>query len=648
MTPLQFGPRLLVIYVLATLAAAQIPSVWKPYDVVTYFCQRWYHQSVVKDGTLYIHGGIQTFNVPQRDSNWTNNTLGFNQFFLQVDLKESWDWKTNISYIALEETPNPKTGTGVRHSIRGTMYQGPANDSSIYTYAGTSFRGNESFPTKDTNYYSIYYSDQYALWSFNNDSQVWDQYDIQQAWTPSYGAAAEAPDQALAFYLNGQTDNGTSSQTLYDGDDQTTLDGMIVIDMVKHSSRNISTAGIKDYQPRVGGGMQYVPGVGDNGVLVALGGKVFDGKRVMTSKEKGRLLSFDTVDVFDIASYLKNPEDSGTWYSQTTSGDIPHPRIDFCTIIVSTPDNSSHHIYLYGGQDPTTTNSTIFYDDIYVLSIPSFTWINVFNGKSPRWGHTCHLVGNRQMLTVGGHNKSPNTCDWEKKSVAIMDLTTLSWGSVYNAYAEQYLLSDALVAKLGGTPQGNATLKVPEKGWAAPELGAIMSKTRIYSNAPVNNTSTSKETNGSGISSKARTAITTGTTVAVVVLLSCICFLIFMYRRRSSGRSISTRGSSAVVEAESRAKFELPHNEKLMYEVTGTECRAEFPSSPVRAEADRGNCVTYAVELPTTNFQQEGRWGVPIIRVPSLAHLRMTESGSSTGTPGSSPDTPDTPDKDMV
>jgi hypothetical protein len=70
---------------------------------------------------------------------------------------------------------------------------------------------------------------------------------------------------------------------------------------------------------------------------------------------------------------------------------------------------------MYAGRDPTNVNRAVYYDDIYVLSLPSFTWIKVFSGKIPRFGHTCHLVGGRQMLTVGGHNKNPNSCDWEKK-----------------------------------------------------------------------------------------------------------------------------------------------------------------------------------------------------------------------------------------
>jgi hypothetical protein len=131
---------------------------------------------------------------------------------------------------------------------------------------------------------------------------------------------------------------------LQDGDVQTLLNGMLIIDLVHHTSRNVSASGMFNNQTRVGGGMKYVPGVGENGVVVALGGQVFDGKRVTTSKDKGRLLDFNTIEVFDIASYLQDPTENGTWYSQLTSGDIPPARIDFCTIIASASDNSSHNM----------------------------------------------------------------------------------------------------------------------------------------------------------------------------------------------------------------------------------------------------------------------------------------------------------------
>jgi hypothetical protein len=159
-------------------------------------------------------------------------------------------------------------------------------------------------------------------------------------------------------------------------------------------------------------------------------------------------VSFDTVSIFDINSAYDGGD--GTWYQQNTTGTIPPRRVDSCIVAVAAPDSSSYNLYMYGGWDPT---NGVMYDDVYVLTLPSFTWIKMFTGSSPRWGHTCHLVGNRQLLTVGGSlNMTLNTtCDWEFKSVAIMDLTTNQWGNVYNAFAAPYHVPFDIVDVVGGT-----------------------------------------------------------------------------------------------------------------------------------------------------------------------------------------------------
>jgi hypothetical protein len=57
------------------------------------------------------------------------------------------------------------------------------------------------------------------------------------------------------------------------------------------------------------------------------------------------------------------------------------------------------------------------------------------------------------LLTVGGSLSTnvTETSDWETKSVAIMDISTKQWGSVYNAYAAPYQVTSDLFAVIGGT-----------------------------------------------------------------------------------------------------------------------------------------------------------------------------------------------------
>ena len=104
---------------------------------------------------------------------------------------------------------------------------------------------------------------------------------------------------------------------------------------------------------------------------------------------------------------------------------------------------------MYGGRG----NNNHFLDDVWVLSLPSFTWTQIYQGTSPRYGHTCHVAGNRTLITVGGAantNYSAAPCDWEYKGVGVFDMSDLTWGSVYDASAGDYAVPGLVTATIGG------------------------------------------------------------------------------------------------------------------------------------------------------------------------------------------------------
>ncbi len=126
--------------------------------------------------------------------------------------------------------------------------------------------------------------------------------------------------------------------------------------------------------------------------------------------------------------------------------------MNFCAIYVAAPDNSSHQIYIYGGRDHTQ-----FFDDVYVLTMPAFVWVRLYQNDSVRAFHRCHLVGvgngQSQMLSVGGTNDTDfeKGCDWEDKGVAIYNLNTGEWGPAYEAHAPAYVVPDRILNITGGT-----------------------------------------------------------------------------------------------------------------------------------------------------------------------------------------------------
>lgn len=92
------------------------------------------------------------------------------------------------------------------------------------------------------------------------------------------------------------------------------------------------------------------------------------------------------------------------WYTQNATGEIPEMRSKFCAGAVAAPDSSSYNIYIYGGKG-FGENLTGF-DDVYVLSIPSFKWIKLYPPLNtvgrPHYDLTCSIVRNGQMIVIGG------------------------------------------------------------------------------------------------------------------------------------------------------------------------------------------------------------------------------------------------------
>lgn len=198
---------------------------------------------------------------------------------IAVDLTKSWDWKTNISEVALEKSTNPKTGTRVPVLSRGALYHGSPSDDNIYLWGGTTSLWNKSFPG-----YRSPLPAQYSLWSFNTKDQTWGQFDtgLTIENRPNSGASAEAIDQSLAFYFNGQLDTGSQIQTEYTLRDDTKpfLEGMVVINTQDKTARNLSTQAVVGNHPRTRGEMVYIPNIGSNGVLVQVGGNHKDVRTV--------------------------------------------------------------------------------------------------------------------------------------------------------------------------------------------------------------------------------------------------------------------------------------------------------------------------------------------------------------------------------
>jgi hypothetical protein len=226
---------------------------------------------VVKNDMLFIDSGVQKWN----GTDVSPPIIGVNSYMITIPLNYTWDWKTNITVEAqAKNVTNPNTGTLPPSQMRGHMFHGPASKPEVYVYGGTTFMGNQSFEA-----YAWPDSSSYPLWSYNyGPNYPWNQYPGSTQWMPNHGAGADAIDQGLGFYLNGQIDWGTSSRTLDTFPKSEALympvKGMVVLDFNTQTGRNISTSKLRGDVPRVGGSMEYLPSVGQMGALLALGGQL--------------------------------------------------------------------------------------------------------------------------------------------------------------------------------------------------------------------------------------------------------------------------------------------------------------------------------------------------------------------------------------
>ncbi|KAJ5733904.1 cell wall anchored protein [Penicillium malachiteum] len=500
-------------------------------------------------------------------------TVGYNEYLITADMNASWDWKTNISMTEIAKKVDANTGTDPPVNIRGALFAGMEDNDSVYTYGGTVSWINESFPG-----FQWPTAPAYTLWSYGISSGDWDQYDISldAPYRPAGGAYAEATDQGLGFYLNGFIDNGSSSLYADYTNFQRYLDGLIVLDINTQEAVNISTSDLTNY-PRAMGGLVSLPNLGSQGIMV----------------------SFDSVDFFDVAS-INTTNSSVNWYTQSTTGDIPDPRTDFCVIAASAPDNSSHNIYLYGGKG----NSTV-YDQMYILSIPSFEWVKLYEGSSPRYGHTCHLVAQSQMLTVGGveYEDITENCDWEDKGVAIMNLRDSTWGSVYNANAGEYLVPSKVYGVIGGSATGNATMTKPSNGFSNEAVEAFFDrKVAVATNG---SSTTSTNTAPTIISAKdASSSSLAGGTIAGIVI-GCIAGAIlvamlvayFIFKRRKQQPSVEQPEVHEAPENEKSRLGFLFGNPRQKIQELPDHFRRPLPEMPDSAKYEMDAAVLPA-ELP--------------------------------------------------
>lgn len=136
-------------------------------------------------------------------------------------------------------------------------------------------------------------------------------------------------------------------------------------------------------------------------------------------------------------------------YIQETAGDHPPQLESFCSVYASASDSSSHNIYIYGGYEGVSPKNDTM-DDVYVLSLPSFEWIKLYEGdvQSGRKQHKCVKPYPDKMLVLGGSKVAPKSC---LDPIRVYNLNTGRFQDTYDPEDwEEYKVPDLVSGRIGG------------------------------------------------------------------------------------------------------------------------------------------------------------------------------------------------------
>lgn len=261
----------------------------------------------------------------------------------------------------------------------------------------------------------------------------------------------------------------------------------------------------------------------------------------------------NTIDVYDIAN--------STWYKQSTTGKSPPIRVNPCTVVAAASDGSSFNVYLYGGQNLVPFGEQIQYSDMWILTIPSFTWIQVtLDGQEPpaRAGHSC-VLWDAQMVVIGGYVGQDISCD--SPGIYVFDTSSLQWkGSYVSVSAKDsnaaeaakgssvirssygYKVPKIVQEVIGGDEDGGASASTPASGSATAgpiatgrpptftvtQSGSIVTQTSVPTSSSGSTPVTQPEKKGTNVG-----AIVAGIIAGAFALLAAyLAFCTWLYRRQ--------------------------------------------------------------------------------------------------------------------
>jgi hypothetical protein len=218
---------------------------------------------------------------------------------------------------------------------------------------------------------------------------------------------------------------------------------------------------------------------------------------------------------------------------------------------------------LYGGAGEE--QGSLGFDDVYILSIPSFTWIRMYpansnaTGDFPHHSLSCNVVNEAQMLIHGGWFPGTEDCDSEDQ----WGLHNLDMGkqnedkspwALYDPAKTQYVVPDNVVSAVGGGPGGGATKTVPADGFMHRDLDVLLTRTASVAERTATRSVENPAGQGQGQGDDGSGSLSAGAIAGIAVggaagsvALAMVCFLLgrrYRHKRLQMGSGSQTTAAN--------------------------------------------------------------------------------------------------------
>ncbi|KAF2466961.1 uncharacterized protein BDR25DRAFT_305792 [Lindgomyces ingoldianus] len=486
----------LCLFAVLNFAARSLQDSKNP---LTDFCRRWGHQTAQVDGKLYIDGGLVAWNpLSANPLNYTNTWLLYS------------DLNTSTTDIGMPQQYANLTKNSTVPSVSGGVLWADEVNKCFYLYGGQYQSNPEDF----------------SFWAYDTILNQWNEThftsNVNSMQRAAYGAGTQINELGVGFYYGGWINNQTSPG--WNGPPMAT-NNLIKYDMTAGTLNNNTGP---DGTGRAEGSMVYLP-ASDGGLLIYFGG-------IEDPYKNGSFVgaNMSTIHIFDVAS--------SKWYTQNASGAAPPARRQFCAGATWADDHSSYNIYLYGGFGISNITG---YDDAYILSLPSFTWIkawptgNATGTPLPHGGCSANVINRDQMLIIGGWFTTSDTCDspngWGQHNMNLgFNGPSKTLWDKYDPKVSTYFVPTPIISAVGGGPTGGATAKTPSS-WDNPDLAVYFTRVPTFSARAATRTipSGTATPTSTGKSSKTKVgAIAGGVVGGLAFLIAILSLCLFCLHRR--------------------------------------------------------------------------------------------------------------------